>query len=110
MPKPRSAPAGGRLVYRAYESIATSCTSYGPGAVKPDFCVTRGPMSAYAPPFHHTSHSRAMMRPSFDTPLLMRKVLACLVMVKNCSSIVREIFTGFLANKDKTLTRASSFM
>ena len=43
------------------------------------------------------------MRPSFVTPLLMRKVLACLVMVKNCSSIVSEIFTGLLAIRDKTL-------
>src|SRR6187402_3459405 len=84
--------------------------SYGPGAVKPDFCVTRGPMSAYAPPFHHTSHSRAVILPSFDTALLMRKVLACLVMVKNCSSIVSETFTGFLVIKDKTDTSASSLM
>ena len=30
----------------------------------------------------------------------MRKVLACLVMVKNCSSIVSEIFTGFLVIND----------
>ena len=73
--------------------------SYGPGAVKPDFCVTRGPMSAYAPPFHHTSHSRATMRPSLSTPLLMRNVLACLVMVKNCSSIVSETFDGPFVKK-----------
>ena len=81
MPKPRNAPAAGRLVYSAYESICTLSISYGPAAVKPDFCVTRGPMSAYAPPFHHTSHSRAVIRPSFVTPLLIRKVVACLVIM-----------------------------
>ena len=40
----------------------------------------------------------------------MRKVLACLVMVKNCSSIVSEILTGLLVISDRTLTSASSLM
>ena len=34
------------------------------------------------------------MRPSLSTPVLMRNVLGCLVMVKNCSSIVSATFTG----------------
>jgi len=43
------------------------------------------------------------MRPSFDTPLLMRKVLACLVMVKKLLQ-VSEIFTGRCASSESTAT------
>ncbi len=50
------------------------------------------------------------MRPSFVTPLLIRNVLACLVRVKNCSSIVSEIFTGRRVSSASTATSASSLM
>jgi hypothetical protein len=81
MPKPRNAPAGGKFVYTAYESSATFSMSYGPAAVKPDFCVTRGPMSAKAPPFQYVSTSRATIVPSLVTPVFMRTVVPCLVIV-----------------------------
>jgi hypothetical protein len=48
--------------------------------------------------------------PPLVTPLLMRSVAACLVRVKNCSSMVSEIFTGRRVMSAAAATSASSLM
>ena len=53
---------------------------------------------------------RAVILPSAATALLMRNVQGCRVTMKNCSSMVRAIFTGFLASSASAVTSASSLM
>ncbi len=82
---------------------------YGPTACLAPSPATMGPMSEYAPVSYTSFTLRAVMTPSFFTPVFISMVVECLgLKAVNSSLLEQTIFTGRPVFRARTMQYGST--